>query len=102
MAREHSNLSAQLLRLARNKQFGMWQVEIPLFAETEYQMCWSDYAKSQAGLTLCRFFSRHGSYVPSYHYGINTITVEPTKSDNDIMFCLQLLSKILTCTLHLT
>ena len=29
-------------------------------------------------------------------------TVVPTKSDSDIMFCLQLLGKKLTCTLHLT
>ena len=28
-------------------------------------------------------------------------TVVPTKSDSDILLCLQLLSKILTCTLHL-
>ena len=28
-------------------------------------------------------------------------TVVPTKSDSDVIFCLQLLSKILTCTLHL-
>ena len=26
----------------------------------------------------------------------------PTKSDNDVMFCLQLFSKKLTCTLHLS
>ena len=30
------------------------------------------------------------------------ITVVPTKSDSDEMFCLQLLSKTLTCTLHLS
>ena len=30
------------------------------------------------------------------------ITVVPTKSDSDVIFCLQLLSKILTCTLHLS
>ena len=29
------------------------------------------------------------------------ITVVPTKSDSDIIFCLRLLSKILTCTPHL-
>ena len=28
-------------------------------------------------------------------------TVLPAKSDSDIVFCLQLLSKTLTCTLHL-
>ena len=28
-------------------------------------------------------------------------TVVPTKSDSGVMFCLQLLSKTLTCTLHL-
>ena len=28
-------------------------------------------------------------------------TVVPTKSDSDVIFCLQLLSKTLTCTLHL-
>ena len=30
------------------------------------------------------------------------ITVVPTKSESDILFCLQLLSKTLTCTLHLS
>ena len=29
-------------------------------------------------------------------------TVVPTKSDSDVIFCLQLLSKTLTCTLHLS
>ena len=31
-----------------------------------------------------------------------TIAVVPTKSDSDVTFCLQLLSKALTCTLHLS
>ena len=30
-----------------------------------------------------------------------TITVVPTNSDSDVIFCLQLLRKTLTCTLHL-
>ena len=30
------------------------------------------------------------------------ITVMPTKSDSDVVLCLQLLSKTLTCTLHLS
>ena len=29
-------------------------------------------------------------------------TVVPTKNDSDVIFCLQLLSKTLTCTLHLS
>ena len=29
-------------------------------------------------------------------------TVVPTKSDSDVKLCLQLLSKTLTCTLHLS
>ena len=29
-------------------------------------------------------------------------TVLPVKSDSDVMFCLQLLSKTFTCTLHLS
>ena len=29
-------------------------------------------------------------------------TVVPTKSDRDVILCLQLLSKILTCTIHLS
>ena len=29
-------------------------------------------------------------------------TVLPAKSDNDVIFCLQVLSKTLTCTLHLS
>ena len=32
----------------------------------------------------------------------DTCTVVPTKSDSDVIFCLQFLSKTLTCTLHLT
>ena len=31
----------------------------------------------------------------------NTCTVVPTKSDSDVIFCLQFLSKTLNCTLHL-
>ena len=30
------------------------------------------------------------------------ITVVPTKSDRDVIFCLQLFSKTLTCALHLS
>ena len=30
------------------------------------------------------------------------VTIVPTKSDSDVLFCLQLLSKTLTCTLHLS
>ena len=29
-------------------------------------------------------------------------TVVPTKSDSNVILCLQLLNKILTCTLHLS
>ena len=29
-------------------------------------------------------------------------TVVPTKSDSDVIFCLQLLRKTFTCTLHLS
>ena len=36
-------------------------------------------------------------YVPKCH-----TTVVPTKSDSSVIFCLQLLSKTLTCTLHLS
>ena len=31
----------------------------------------------------------------------NPTTVVPTESDSDVIFCLQLLSKMLTCTPHL-
>ena len=34
-------------------------------------------------------------------YSLVPFTVMPTKSDSDIIFCLQLLSQILTCTSHL-
>ena len=33
---------------------------------------------------------------------IDLVTVVPTKSDSDVIFCLQLLSETLTCTLHLS
>ena len=39
------------------------------------------------------FISGHGS-------AISSATVVPTKSDSDVILCLQLLSKTLTCTLH--
>ena len=32
----------------------------------------------------------------------SVITVVPTKSDSDVIFCLQLLGKTLACTLHLS
>ena len=37
-----------------------------------------------------------------YLYTYTDTTVVPTKSDSDIKLCLQLLSKTLTCTLHLS
>ena len=33
---------------------------------------------------------------------LKVTTVVPNKSDSDVILCLQLLSKTLTCTLHLT
>ena len=33
---------------------------------------------------------------------VSKTTVVPTNSDSDVRFCLQLLSKTLTCTLHLS
>ena len=33
---------------------------------------------------------------------IGTSTVVPTKSDSDVIFCLQLLSKTFTCAAHLS
>ena len=43
--------------------------------------------------------------VATYNFGsvyiINAYTVVPTKSDSDVIICLQLLSKTLTRTLHL-
>ena len=33
---------------------------------------------------------------------VNLSTVMPARSDGDVMFCLQLLSKTLSCTLHLS
>ena len=32
----------------------------------------------------------------------DTTAVVPTKSDSDVILCIQLLSKTLTCTLHLS
>ena len=36
------------------------------------------------------------------HFPLYVLTVLPTKSDSDVIFCLQSLSKTLTCTLHLS
>ena len=40
-----------------------------------------------------------GGHTDTFFY---TGTVVLTKSDSDVIFCLRLLSKQLTCTLHLT
>ena len=42
------------------------------------------------------------NFVIVQHSHITGGTVVPTKSDSDVIFCLQLLSKTLTCTLHLS
>ena len=40
---------------------------------------------------------------PVFVYVYPTVTtVLPAKSDSDVVFCLKLLSKTLTCTLHLS
>ena len=37
------------------------------------------------------------------YFGVSAdATIVPAKSDSDVVFCLQLLSKTLTCTLHLS
>ena len=39
----------------------------------------------------------------TYYNKYNSVyTVLPAKNDSDVMFCLNLLSKTLTCTLHLS
>ena len=38
----------------------------------------------------------------SKKYLTNNITVLPAKSDSGVRFCIQLLSKILTCTHHMS
>ena len=42
------------------------------------------------------------STVPKSHVLTHIFNVLPAKSDSDIVFCLQLLNKTLTCTLHLS
>ena len=39
---------------------------------------------------------------PSISEAFAPSTILPAKSDSDVVFCLQLLSKKLTCTLHLS
>ena len=41
-------------------------------------------------------------YIIGVWYSLLATTVVPTKSDSDVIFCLRLLSKTLTCTLHLS
>ena len=48
--------------------------------------------------TLLYLFRRNATN----RYIIYSSTVVPNKSDSDVLFCLQLLSKTLTCTLHLS
>ena len=38
----------------------------------------------------------------AYKTDLSLSTVVPTKSDSDVIFCLQLLSKALVCTFHLS
>ena len=40
--------------------------------------------------------------VTGQHPKVDKSTVLPTKSDSDVIFCLLLFSKTLTCTLHLS
>ena len=40
--------------------------------------------------------------IPGVTKNTGTSTAMPTESDSDVMLCLQLLSKTLTCTLHLS
>ena len=52
-------------------------------------------------------FLRETTIGVSYFYGnvskkSESLTAVPTKSDSDVLLCLQLLSKTLTCTLHLS
>ena len=47
--------------------------------------------------TYSFILSKHGQ-----HQKVDKSTVVPTKSDSDVIFCLLLFSKTLTCTLHLS
>ena len=48
------------------------------------------------------FFVYLTDFNPQFKACMQCTTVVPTKSDSDAIFCLQLLSKTLTCTLHLS
>ena len=50
----------------------------------------------------CSFRSKRLSNICWYIYTVKISPVVPTKNDSDIVPCLQLLSKTLTCTLHLS
>ena len=48
------------------------------------------------------FWSILYAHVVIFKYTCQKATVVPTKSDSDVMFCLQLLSKTLACPLNLS
>ena len=52
-------------------------------------------------ITLTKL-SLYTTIFPCLFNFIMCITVLPAKNDSDVIFCLQLLSKTLTCTLHLS
>ena len=58
----------------------------------------SETNSAEPGRTLCSDLAMHCSPVS---HKMNTAVV-PTKSDNDVIFCLQLLSKTLACIYHLS
>ena len=53
----------------------------------------------QRKITPSHLLSKQLMHLPTFS---SQDTVLPAKSDSDIMFCLQLLSKTLTCTLQLS
>ena len=52
---------------------------------------------TQCTLIACAQMSLMSAHADEF----SEATVMPAKSDSDVVFCLQLLSKTLTCTLHL-
>ena len=75
----------------------MAQDDTVTFEQFSFNLCLRLTSPNYA-LMRCRLYSNQKVkyYVPVQV----AATVMPTKSDSDVILCLQLLSKTLTCTLH--
>ena len=78
-----------------------WDIFIKKSTNIAQSFVWNEVS-IYAQATMSTPANHHFNGINLVECSLAATTVVPAKSDSDVVFCLQLLSKTLTCTLHLS